>query len=321
MGYGVLASTGLLRDSLDKLGLGPAPHHGHRVHVLPDGFRQVRGLGGRRPIRPSNPLVQGFHERFVARYGGDPPLWPNAIPILVYDTACGARRRSLPGADPVGTGTEGRAREDSLHDEHDRRPRTHIVCSPYEHGMFRGDWLLYGRVTDGKLEFEGLFETREESTGCDRGIGPEQLKGEPAMPKQLDGRVAVDHRRGARDRAEHALVVRARGRQGRGERPGRQRETVRARTRRPPSRWSTRSPRPAARRSPTPTTSPTSTARSALIEQAVDAFGDLARAREQRRHPARPHARQHGARRMGRDHEGAPAGPLRDHPSRGCVLA
>lgn len=23
---------------------------------------------------------------------------------------------------------------------------------------FRGDWLLYGRVRDGKLEFEGLFE-------------------------------------------------------------------------------------------------------------------------------------------------------------------
>jgi branched-chain amino acid transport system substrate-binding protein len=27
--------------------------------------------------------------------------------------------------------------------------------------MFRGDWLLYGRVRDGKLEFEGLFEPSE----------------------------------------------------------------------------------------------------------------------------------------------------------------
>ena len=42
-------------------------------------------------------------------------------------------------------------------------PRTHIACSPYEHGMFRGDWLLYGRVTDGKLEFEGLFEPADGS--------------------------------------------------------------------------------------------------------------------------------------------------------------
>jgi branched-chain amino acid transport system substrate-binding protein len=38
---------------------------------------------------------------------------------------------------------------------------THIACSPHEHGMFRGDWLLYGRVTNGKLEFEGLFEPWE----------------------------------------------------------------------------------------------------------------------------------------------------------------
>jgi len=24
--------------------------------------------------------------------------------------------------------------------------------------MFRGDWLLYGRVRNGALEFDGLFE-------------------------------------------------------------------------------------------------------------------------------------------------------------------
>ena len=38
------------------------------------------------------------------------------------------------------------------------RSRTHIACSPYEHGMFRGDWLLYGRVRNGALEFESRFE-------------------------------------------------------------------------------------------------------------------------------------------------------------------
>jgi len=27
--------------------------------------------------------------------------------------------------------------------------------------MFRGDWLLYGRVRNGALEFEGLFEPAE----------------------------------------------------------------------------------------------------------------------------------------------------------------
>jgi branched-chain amino acid transport system substrate-binding protein len=39
--------------------------------------------------------------------------------------------------------------------------QTHIACSPYEHGMFRGDWLLYGRVSKGELQFEGLFEPWE----------------------------------------------------------------------------------------------------------------------------------------------------------------
>jgi hypothetical protein len=40
--------------------------------------------------------------------------------------------------------------------------QTHIACSPNEHGMFRGDWLLYGRVERGKLVFEGLFEPWED---------------------------------------------------------------------------------------------------------------------------------------------------------------
>ena len=38
---------------------------------------------------------------------------------------------------------------------------THIAAAPHEHCMFRGDWLLYGRVRDGKLEFDGLFEPWE----------------------------------------------------------------------------------------------------------------------------------------------------------------
>ena len=40
-------------------------------------------------------------------------------------------------------------------------PQTHIAGGPYDHQLFKGDWLLYGRVRDGKLEFEGLFEPWE----------------------------------------------------------------------------------------------------------------------------------------------------------------
>jgi hypothetical protein len=37
-------------------------------------------------------------------------------------------------------------------------PRTHIAAAPGDHNLFKGDWLLYGRVRDAKLEFEGLYE-------------------------------------------------------------------------------------------------------------------------------------------------------------------
>ncbi len=76
-----------------RAGVGPAPHHGHLVHVLPDGFRQVRGLGRDRPAVSRQPARGAFHERYVARHGADPPMWPNAIPVLAYDTAACSRRR------------------------------------------------------------------------------------------------------------------------------------------------------------------------------------------------------------------------------------
>ena len=37
----------------------------------------------------------------------------------------------------------------------------HIAGAPYDHNLFKGDWLVYGRVRDGQLEFEGLFEPWE----------------------------------------------------------------------------------------------------------------------------------------------------------------
>ena len=58
-----------------------------------------------------------------------------------------------------------------------------------------------------------------------------------------------------------------------------------------------------------------------MINAAVEAFGDLARPRQQRRHPARPGARQHDRGGVGRGHPRAPQGPLRADPLGGRVLA
>ena len=146
MGYGMLAAKGLLREALDELGWDPPRIMGTAFMFYLMGFDKFEGWVGIDQFDPRNPLVDGFHERFVARYGEDPPMWPNAIPVLAYDTARvlveGLFRAPIlsgPGSRP-GSRRSGscRARTGGAH--------THIACSPYEHGMFRGDWLLYGRV-------------------------------------------------------------------------------------------------------------------------------------------------------------------------------
>ena len=85
-------------------------------------------------------------------------MWPNAIPVLAYDTARvlveGIFRAPILSGPGVKAGLESIRFMPST----TGGPRTHIACSPYEHGMFRGDWLLYGRVRNGALEFESLFE-------------------------------------------------------------------------------------------------------------------------------------------------------------------
>ena len=122
------------------------------------GFDKFEGWVGIDQFDPRNPRTQTFHDRYVARYGHAPPLWPNAVPVLAYDTARvlveGLFRAPILSGPGLKAGLESiRFLPSTTGSAH-----THIACSPYEHGMFRGDWLLYGRVTDGTLEFEGLFE-------------------------------------------------------------------------------------------------------------------------------------------------------------------
>ena len=125
------------------------------------GFDLFEGWVGIDQFDPSNKLAQQFHDRFVAKHGASPPMWPNAIPVLAYDTARvlveGLFRAPILSGPGLKTGLESiRFMPSATGGAH-----THIACVPHEHGMFRGDWLLYGRVANGKLEFEGLFEPWE----------------------------------------------------------------------------------------------------------------------------------------------------------------
>ena len=161
MGYGMLAAKGLLREALDKLSWDPPRIMGTAFMFYLMGFDKFEGWVGIDQLDPTNALVQRFREAFVARYGEDPPMWPNAIPVLAHDTARvlveGLFRAPILSGPGLKEGLERiRFMPSATGGAH-----THIACSPYEHGMFRGDWLLYGRVRDGKLEFEGLFEPWE----------------------------------------------------------------------------------------------------------------------------------------------------------------
>jgi ABC-type branched-subunit amino acid transport system substrate-binding protein len=161
MGYGMLAAKGLLKDALDELQWDPPRIMSTAFMWYLMGFDKFEGWVGIDQFDPRNPLTQKFHDRFVARYGHEPPLWPNAIPVLAYDTARvlveGLYRAPILSGPGLKTGLESIRFMPSTTGS----AQTHIACSPYEHCMFRGDWLLYGRVTNGKLEFEGLFEPWE----------------------------------------------------------------------------------------------------------------------------------------------------------------
>jgi branched-chain amino acid transport system substrate-binding protein len=161
MGYGMLAAKGLLRQALDKLAWDPPRVMGTAFMFYLMGFDKFEGWVGIDQLDPTNPLVPGFLDRYVKRYGENPPMWPNAIPLLAYDTARvlveAIVRAPILSGPGIKAGLESiRFMPSTTGGEH-----THIACSAYEHGMFRGDWLLYGRVTNGQLEFEGLFEQWE----------------------------------------------------------------------------------------------------------------------------------------------------------------
>ncbi|MBL7493079.1 ABC transporter substrate-binding protein [Frankia sp. AgB1.9] len=158
MGYGMLALQGLLRAALDELAWDPPRIMGTAFMFYLMGFEKFEGWVGIDQFDPSNALVHGFHDRYVARYGEAPPLWPNAIPVLAYDTARVLAAGLFRAPTLSGVGLKEGLERIRFMPSTTGGPRTHIAGSPHEHGMFRGDWLLYGRVRNEKLEFEGLFE-------------------------------------------------------------------------------------------------------------------------------------------------------------------
>ena len=152
-----LAAT-VLEDDIEQTALEPAPDLLLATLLLEhiDWRRGVEAIAGLIPPRePARDRVPPALRRTVRGRPAD---------VAKRDPSAGLRHRTSPrGGDVPGSGAhrlgpEGRLRADPLHAERATGgPHTHIAGSPYDHQLFKGDWLLYGRIRDGKLEFEGLF--------------------------------------------------------------------------------------------------------------------------------------------------------------------
>ncbi|TML65000.1 MAG: amino acid ABC transporter substrate-binding protein [Actinobacteria bacterium] len=158
MGYGILAADGLLREALDKLDWNPPRIMTTAFMFYLMGFEKFEGWVGIDQLCLENRLAVKFHESYVARYGSDPPMWPNAIPVLAYDTARVIIEALFRAPVLTGFGVKEGFEKIRFMPSATGGPQTHIAGGPYDHQLFKGDWLLYGRIENGKLEFEGLFE-------------------------------------------------------------------------------------------------------------------------------------------------------------------
>lgn len=162
LGYGGLVVSGAVRRALEALAWDPPRIMTTAFMQYIWGFEQLEGWVGIDQWCPENPRMHLFHRRFVARHGEDPWMWPNAIPGLAYDMAAvvveGLHRATVLTGRGVKEGIERIRFMPAV----TGGPNTHIAGGPYDHQLFKGDWLHFGRVRNGKLEFAGLFEATDD---------------------------------------------------------------------------------------------------------------------------------------------------------------
>jgi len=158
MGYGMLVAQGLMRPALEKIGWDPPRIMTTAFMFYLVGFEHFEGWVGIDQLCPDNQLVEPFRAAFHARHATNPPMWPNAIPVLAYDTARVMAEALHRAPILTGPGLKDGLERIRFMPSSTGGPRTHIAAAPGDHNLFKGDWLLYGRVRDAQLEFEGLYE-------------------------------------------------------------------------------------------------------------------------------------------------------------------
>ncbi len=158
MGYGMLFVHNMFRPALEAIGWDPVRITTTAFMFYLMGFDRFEGWCGIDQFCPDNPRGEEFRAEYERRYGENPPMYPNAIPLLAYDTAAVIAEAMFraPTLNPAGmkVGLERIRFMPSV----TGGPRTHIAGAPGDHNLFKGDWLHYSKIDNGKLKFEGLWE-------------------------------------------------------------------------------------------------------------------------------------------------------------------
>ena len=162
LGYGGMVVSGTCQRALEALGWDPPRIMTTAFMQYIWGFDKLEGWVGIDQWCPENPRMELFHQRFVERYGEDPWMWPNAIPGLVYDMAATVVEALSRATILTGPGVKTGLERIRFMPAVTGGPNTHIAGGPHDHQMFKGDWLHFGQVRDGKLEFAGLFEATDD---------------------------------------------------------------------------------------------------------------------------------------------------------------
>jgi branched-chain amino acid transport system substrate-binding protein len=162
LGYGGLVVSNTVREALELIDWDPPRIMTTAFMQYIWGFDQLEGWVGIDQWCTENPRMHLFHQRFVDRYGEDPWMWPNAIPGLSYDLAAATVEAIHRATVLTGPGVKDGFERIRMMPAVTGGPNTHISAGPYDHQMFKGDWLHYGRVRDGKLEYEGLYTAADD---------------------------------------------------------------------------------------------------------------------------------------------------------------
>ena len=87
LGYGLLLAFNQMRPALESINWDPPRITTTAFMFYLMGFSNFEGWWGIDQYCPDNPRAEEFKKKYVARFGDEPALWPNAIPLLVYDCA------------------------------------------------------------------------------------------------------------------------------------------------------------------------------------------------------------------------------------------